>query len=575
MHLIYMIFFLTFWLFQSVLSQCYDPSPAFPIPSWGEGGRSLTSTLKNIEEKIAAVVAEERHNACSFSIELTSRTQTLWSHFYTARQRNESRPGTDHVDGHSIYRISAVTKVFTVLGVMYQHAAGNLSLDDAISKYIPKLNDGALSWSHITLRTLASQLSGIPREFAHSDMINQFDDPTSVGLPPPAATRKMNVPACDEYKDYLPCKRSDLLRTLKGLKPVFAPNEKSTYSNVAYELLGLAIENATGKHFEPYLDSAIFKPLKMSSTTISTPKSEKHAVLPIWSKGDNYWGIDEGVQSPTAGIYSSSSDMSKFLRHVLTKGSRVVKGLNWFLPASWSTGFRTFYGMPWEILRTEKVLSESKRPVTFVSKSGGIPGYYSKITLMPEYGLGLTILVGGEKSLLDEILEIVTVNLIREAEEVLWGELADMFDGTYVTTKPCLNSSITLASSSSRGIEVTSFISNSTEVLDVIFGREVPGNAEHWRAQLVPTMLFKDPEKRRGEIWRLITVPERDDEAFEGKVWADLCNTDVDTSRYAGIPANEFVFWYEEGILELPAWRVEMRNQKERQKGSSLLVQDL
>ena len=58
-------------------------------------------------------------------------------------------------------------KTFTVLGLLYQEKAGNLSLDDPVDKYIEELKEpqnGTLSWKDITLRSLASQLSGIPRE---------------------------------------------------------------------------------------------------------------------------------------------------------------------------------------------------------------------------------------------------------------------------------------------------------------------------------------------------------------------------------------------------------------------------
>lgn len=400
-------------------------------------------------------------------------------------------------------------------------------------------------------------------------MINQFQDPTKMGLPP---TTKEGCPTCDEYNDYLPCTKDDLIKAVNNLKPVFAPNEKSTYSNVAFELIGMALENVTGRDFSTYLQETIFDPLGMSSTSMNAPTSDKNAVLPIWSKGDNYWGIDAGVQNSTAGLYTSSSDMSKFLQYILTNSNEIVNGVNWFMPGSWSTSFRTFYGMPWEILRTEKVLKDSNRPVTFVSKSGGMPGYYSQITLMPEYGLGLTILVGGETGLLSEIQELVTTQLIREADPVLWRELSGIYDGTYVAVDDMLDSSVTISSEPSKGMKLTSFISNGTDVLERIFGREA--SSDHWHAQLVPTMLFRNAEKRRGEIWRFIIVPEPQNQSQ--RIWDDLCGTDVDTSRYAGIPANEFVFWHDEGVLELPAWKVKMAKSRSpaSEHGEKLVVQE-
>jgi CubicO group peptidase (beta-lactamase class C family) len=40
--------------------------------------------------------------------------------------------------------------------------AGNLSIDDTIDQYLDLRGD--IQWSDITLRTVASQLSGIPRD---------------------------------------------------------------------------------------------------------------------------------------------------------------------------------------------------------------------------------------------------------------------------------------------------------------------------------------------------------------------------------------------------------------------------
>lgn len=549
----------------STTAQCFDPSPAFPIPSWGQNGKSISSTLRSIEKEIESIVSKPFYNASSFSIELTSASETMWSMHHTARHRSENRPGTDSVDGNSIYRISAVTKVFTVLALLQQHHAGAVSLEDPISKHIPEL-DGDIPWASITLRALASHLSGVPREFAHSDLINQLQDPTSAGLPP--ATRE-GCPTCDEYNNYLPCARSDLFEALRNLKPVFNPNDKSTYSNVAFELIGMVLEKVTGRELGAYLEEDIFQQLGMNSTSMNPPATDTHAVLPIWSKGDNYWGINAGVQNSTAGMYASSSDMSKMLRHILSNANQIVPGVNWLLPVSWATGFRSFYGMPWEILRTEKVLDERQRPVTFVTKSGGMPGYYSRITLMPEYGLGLTILVGGETQLLSEIQELITTRLIRESDPILWSELADAYDGTYSAEHNSLNSSLKILSKPLGGMRVTSFISNGTDSLHQVFGREA--HSERWHAQLIPTMLYKDEANRRGDIWRLIIVPERLDQS--DLVWDDLCGTDVDTSRYAGIPANEFVFWHDEMMIELPAWKLKLkRSRGDRTVGNGGLI---
>ena len=560
-------------LSASAYAKCYDPSPAFPVPAWSSGAKDLAAGFGSIEQRLQDVVGAKEYATSSFSIEVTSNTETLWSRFHTARELNKTRPGVTDVDEDSLYRIASITKTFTVLGVLYQHAAGNLSLDDPITTYIKELadsNSGKIPWKDITLRILASQLSGIPREFAQSDVINELD-PTTVGLPPAS---KKNLPLCYQSEQFAPCNRTDLLDyiTRPAAKPVFAPNQQSTYSNVAFELLGLAIENVTGMGYSEYMERAIFDPLDMSSSSLDQP-SDEHAVLP---KGDNYWDAEEGVQRPTGGIYSSSSDMSKYVRYILTHYNALATGVNWFMPASWSTGMESTYGMPFEIFRTDRLLKDSRRPVTLVTKAGGVPGYFSRISMLPEYGLGITILVGGNVKLLGKIQEVVGVELVRAAEAAIWPNVARTYTGSYVATDSSLNSSIELASSPSTGLILNSFVSNSTDVLGTVLpvyaDPDIADGKQPWHAQLVPTLLYKNESTQQGEIWRMLVTPERKNDGSEG-IFDEFCITDIDTASYAGLPVNEVVFWHEEGILEMPAWQVKMKAVGKKYNENKLVVQ--
>ena len=543
-------------------ASCYDPSPAFPPPPWK--ANQLAPAFHTIQTKLEDLIADEKYDASSFSLEVTSNTESLWSNFHTARKLNSTRPGVKHVEGDSLYRIASITKTFTVLGLLYQHEAGNLSLDSPISKYIPELG-GEIPWKDITLRILASQLSGIPRDFAQGDLVNELPDPTVFGLPP---ATKESGPACDEYNDYVPCNGTDLLDWLDTAKPLFAPNQKSTYSNLNFELLGLALERATGMSYKDYMRTAIFEPLKMTSTSLDTPP-DTHAVLPF---GGNYWDVDGGVQNPTGGIYSSAMDMSKFVRYILTHYNALATGVNWMMPASWAGGLQSFYGMPFEIFRTDKILKESRRPVTFVTKAGGLQAYYSRITMMPEYGLGLTLLIGGDDDLLGKIQEIVTVALVQEAEDVAWAHMENTFTGLYTAIDSALNSSLELTTSPSSGLVASSFISNGTDILhDTLPGRLVD-DSHPWHLQLVPTLLYKNESAQQGVVFRMIPVQKREDGVDRG-VWDAFCSTDDDPMRYAGLPLNEVVFWHEEGVVELPAWRLKMKAAKKEDTKTGLVVQ--
>jgi hypothetical protein len=340
-------------------------------------------------------------------------------------------------------------------------------------------------------------------------------------------------------------------------RPLFAPNMKSSYSNIAFELLGLILERVTKKTYEQYITDAIFKPLGMSKSSLSLP-TDSAGVIPL---NPQAWNLDLGIQSPTGAIYSSTTDLSKYLRYILSHYNAIATGVNWINPVSPSEGLNSFFGMPWEILQTDRILKDSRRTVRFISKSGGLPGYTSVIATVPEFDLGITILVAGKPDIFPKILDAVGAPLIRAAEEVAIRQLQERYVGTYTSTNHTLNSTITLVADS-RGLVVKRFISNYTNVLDSIF----KGSRGPWYAQLTPTLLFHDEKKQQGELWRMVQSHNR--VKGEGSIWDDLCVADIDPGMYAGMPSNELAFWSpdQDGKferVELSAFRVNLTRTEE------------
>lgn len=162
-----MVFLYTFLFAAAASAKCYEASIAHPLPDLDPNDAVLKHAFATINTALTIAIAAPEFASTSFSIEITSSKESLWSEHHTARERNASRPDIPEVNGDALYRIASITKTFTVLGILYQHEAGNLSLDDPVDKYIKELKEkqeGTIPWKDITLRSLASQLSGIPRE---------------------------------------------------------------------------------------------------------------------------------------------------------------------------------------------------------------------------------------------------------------------------------------------------------------------------------------------------------------------------------------------------------------------------
>jgi len=165
---LYLLHAAWYLLFVSqTLAACSEPYLAFPLPDYSKHQPILLHALQTIQNEVESIVADNTYDTTAFSIEVTSSKQTLWSSFHTARDRDALRPGAVEVSGNSVYRIASITKTFTTLGILQQHAAGHLNLDDSVDRYLTGLRgpqSGSISWKDITLRSLASQLSGLPRD---------------------------------------------------------------------------------------------------------------------------------------------------------------------------------------------------------------------------------------------------------------------------------------------------------------------------------------------------------------------------------------------------------------------------
>ncbi|KFY19562.1 hypothetical protein V491_04363 [Pseudogymnoascus sp. VKM F-3775] len=525
---------------------CYDPSPAFlpPKSSTYRDSPILNDAFKSIAKSLDELVSQPEFDTSSFSIEVTTSTASLWELHHTARNTDPVRPGTDKVSGESAYRMASISKAFTVLAIIQQHVAGNLGIDDTIDQYLDLRGD--IQWSDITLRTVASQLSGIPRDFDMGDLLG-LPDPISFGLPP---ITDDNRPNCDSA-----CTGDDLLENLSTRQPIWPPKHKSSYSNVNFDLLGLVVENVTGIGYAEYVEQAILRPLGMESSSFIKP-DDSVSVLP---KGEHYWDFELGVNRPTGGLYSTASDMSKFLRHVLTTHNTLSPDISWLIPGSYSESLSSYFGMPWEIFRTSSILPSTLRTVTFVTKGGSLPGYFTYIIMAPEYDLGITILTAGPPSLLNLIREAVTVPLLRAAEETAQRELHSRYTGSFTAPGP-LNSTLVLAQSDNRSLYIDSFISNSTVVIGA--SQEILSPLTQglpFRVQLVPSLSYREDEVgRKGEVWRGTVVLESRGEG----VWDAECVTNYDPITYAGKPLLEVVLWEgDDGIveeLEMVGFRVRM-----------------
>lgn len=145
-------------------------------------------------------------------------------------------------DKDTKFKIGGLTEQFTAAAILQLQDKGMLSLDDKVSKYLPKYPGG----DNITIYHLLTHTSGIPDYASFEDYENIMTSEYTV----------QNI--IDDFKN----------------KPLqFKPGTKYKFSNSGYVLLGAIIEKVSGKSYADYLSENIFKPLKMNDTAYFDEKT--------------------------------------------------------------------------------------------------------------------------------------------------------------------------------------------------------------------------------------------------------------------------------------------------------------
>ena len=156
-----------------VAFSCFEPSEPLPAPSLDPRSSELAQLFAGLDSTIQSALSVEEPpwntTITSFAVEVTSAEQTLWQSYHTALLRGEYAGGEySNVTGSTSFRIASISKIFTVLAILLQQQEGNLSLKDPVTKHLPDLLnecvESGIQWEHIDLESLASQLSGAPRE---------------------------------------------------------------------------------------------------------------------------------------------------------------------------------------------------------------------------------------------------------------------------------------------------------------------------------------------------------------------------------------------------------------------------
>lgn len=182
--------------------------------------------------------------------------------------------------------------------------------------------------------------------------------------------------------------------------------------------------------------------------------------------------------SSGGGLYSSTNDMSQFIRSILTYKLLPQTAVNtWLKPLSTTPQLNTMVGMPWEIYRSAALTPDHPHTIDLYSKRGSALGYEAYMGIIDQYGLGFTILTaGGFSEAATNIADALLTTLLPGIEEATRSE-AKSYVGKFTTGKGD-NSIVKTTMDNGPGLILANLTSNGSDIVEAI--------QVLWKAQPVP-----------------------------------------------------------------------------------------
>jgi len=222
----------------------------------------------------------------------------------------------------SVFGIGSISKVFTATLLSHLLVDSTISLDEPIENFMPfKLNLSDFDNNEITFKTLINHTSGLPRLPADYREIVENN-------------KNAGVYDANALKDYL---QNKLILSSK-------PGEEHLYSNLGYTTIGFLIEHIQKTQYENLLQQKVCSEFDLNNTTTDCDKIKESIVFGRDSFGQLLPYDDLGIYRFSGGIFSTTSDLSKFVRANFTN----VKILNYQMQETYRWGN---YGMAvgWQI----------------------------------------------------------------------------------------------------------------------------------------------------------------------------------------------------------------------------------
>jgi CubicO group peptidase (beta-lactamase class C family) len=300
---------------------------------------------------------------------------------YGLKKLGEAAP----VDSRTLFGIASNTKAFTAAALGLLVDEGKIAWDEPVVSILPafQMFDPYVT-RELTVRDLLVHRSGLG--LGAGDLL---------WWPPTTYDRK------------------EIARRLRFIRPATSFRSAYAYDNVLYLVAGELIEAVSGKAWEDFVGYRILRRVGMTTSSVRYSDAQRggnlarpHARVEGIVRTVKPFGSDN--TNPAGGIMSNAEDMARWMLVLLNEG-RLADGSQLFSKATVREMMTIVTPQPNPDPAPELAALKSNfrgyglglglhdyRGRKVVTHTGGLPGYLSKVTLLPELGLGIAVLTNQE-----------------------------------------------------------------------------------------------------------------------------------------------------------------------------------
>lgn len=327
-----------------------------------------------MREAINAFVYQviQSHSLAGVAVGVVRDAQPYFAAGFGVKNLESGEPVTEN----SLFHLASISKLFVATAVMQLAEQGKLTLNDSPEKHLPYLKIKNPFGAELTIGHLLSHTSGFPDATDYHWDAPEYDDE-----------------ALERY-----------VRSL-DVELMFAPGKGFAYSNITYEVLGDLVAKVSGMSFEAYVKANILDPLEMKTSThfrknVPPAFSVTPHVNDLTTRRSEIYPYHR-AHAPSSTLHSSAAEMNLWAAANLSGEANVL------LPATLANMWnpRAAVGKP---DRPDKRVglgwfSDSHRGLRTVYHSGQDVGFCTYFILIPEQGIGVTVLCNTSPAPVEEI----------------------------------------------------------------------------------------------------------------------------------------------------------------------------